>query len=372
MASASGVVIFAGPVAGTLHVTIRHPDGLRTSYSFLARIAVAVGRHVGQGQLVGVAGPVFHFGVRDPEGDYLDPESLFAGRVGAHLVPGPDDGAAPLGVGNAGERRNLLGVVLDMIDRVGAPVAAMGEEELSLLPSVSAYRLARRARRLPPIAAHVHARVGPRGEAVPSRASPSSWEASAPPMRARRSIGWTRTSLGYARPDVLRFSYAGGRVASRRSPRGALAAIPVTAYRASDTEVDLQESASRLVDLLGQVAGAAPGVPIDVIAHSQGGVVARLALDQGLAEHRLPAQVGLVVTIASPHQGDDAATANQAVTVAQRSSGHRRSRRPRAASASIPTASPRPSCHRSRPWPPSSPGRFPAMSGSCRSGPAAI
>ena len=65
VASAAGVVVFAGPVAGTLHVTIQHPDGLRTSYSFLARIAVAVGQPVDQGQVVGVAGTVFHFGVRD-------------------------------------------------------------------------------------------------------------------------------------------------------------------------------------------------------------------------------------------------------------------------------------------------------------------
>src|SRR5690348_15131411 len=35
-ASAEGEVIFAGQVGGTLHVTIRHADGLRTSYSFLA------------------------------------------------------------------------------------------------------------------------------------------------------------------------------------------------------------------------------------------------------------------------------------------------------------------------------------------------
>src|SRR5690242_4351821 len=37
-ASADGIVIFAGQVGGTLHITIRHADGLRTSYSFLATI----------------------------------------------------------------------------------------------------------------------------------------------------------------------------------------------------------------------------------------------------------------------------------------------------------------------------------------------
>src|SRR5690349_16189786 len=31
-AAADGVVVFAGPVAGSLHVTVRHPDGVRTTY----------------------------------------------------------------------------------------------------------------------------------------------------------------------------------------------------------------------------------------------------------------------------------------------------------------------------------------------------
>ena len=44
VASAAGQVVFAGPVAGTLHVTIVHPDGLRTTYSFLAAVAGARGR----------------------------------------------------------------------------------------------------------------------------------------------------------------------------------------------------------------------------------------------------------------------------------------------------------------------------------------
>src|SRR5689334_24427189 len=45
-AAADGVVIFAGEVGGTLHVTIRHADGLRTSYSFLATITVTAKEHV--------------------------------------------------------------------------------------------------------------------------------------------------------------------------------------------------------------------------------------------------------------------------------------------------------------------------------------
>jgi murein DD-endopeptidase MepM/ murein hydrolase activator NlpD len=87
VASADGAVTFAGAVGGALYVTLRHPDGLRTTSSYLARIVVAVGRSVRQGQPVGFTGTFFHFGVRDALGDYLDPEALFAQRLGAHLLP---------------------------------------------------------------------------------------------------------------------------------------------------------------------------------------------------------------------------------------------------------------------------------------------
>jgi murein DD-endopeptidase MepM/ murein hydrolase activator NlpD len=93
VASAAGRVVFAGRVAGGQYVTVAHPDGRRTTYSFLAEILVAVGAVVDQGQAIGVTGTVFHFGVRDRDGSYLDPEALFDGRLGAHLVPGPDEEA---------------------------------------------------------------------------------------------------------------------------------------------------------------------------------------------------------------------------------------------------------------------------------------
>ena len=49
-AAGDGEVIFAGQVAGTLHVTVLHADGLRTSYSFLTEIAVARGSVVESGR----------------------------------------------------------------------------------------------------------------------------------------------------------------------------------------------------------------------------------------------------------------------------------------------------------------------------------
>jgi murein DD-endopeptidase MepM/ murein hydrolase activator NlpD len=80
-----GTVVFAGQVAHQRFVTILHPDGLRSSYSWLASISVHVGEHVDRGQQVGVAGTRFQLGVRRGS-EYLDPTRLF-GRGRARLVP---------------------------------------------------------------------------------------------------------------------------------------------------------------------------------------------------------------------------------------------------------------------------------------------
>ncbi|MEO6987973.1 MAG: M23 family metallopeptidase [Aquihabitans sp.] len=84
-----GVVTFAGPVAGSLHITVRHPDGLRSSYSYVAAIRVRPGDAVAAGDTVAVAADRLHLGVR--RGDtYLDPASLWGRRVvggRASLVP---------------------------------------------------------------------------------------------------------------------------------------------------------------------------------------------------------------------------------------------------------------------------------------------
>lgn len=57
-----GLVVFAGSVADGLYVTVLHPDGIRSSYSFLAVISVSRGDRVRAGTVVGVAGDLFHLG----------------------------------------------------------------------------------------------------------------------------------------------------------------------------------------------------------------------------------------------------------------------------------------------------------------------
>ena len=86
-AAASGTVEFAGAVAGTLHVTVDHGGGLRSSYSYLQRISVRVGIKVARGAVIGIAGNRLHFGVR-LDGGYTDPASFIGvRRVTVRLVP---------------------------------------------------------------------------------------------------------------------------------------------------------------------------------------------------------------------------------------------------------------------------------------------
>ncbi len=311
-ASAAGRVLFAGPVAGTLAVTILHPDSLRTSYSFLATVAVSIGDQVAQGQVIGTTGTFFHFGVRDPAGTYLDPEALFAGRIGAHLVPGAEDGRAPLGTDGfsiGGEIEAMLGVVADHL-AAGVPpsLVALSHELLALSPPVSMADLAQEVedwrqsqRGCTPAAVAPPAPHGRRIAVLVAGVGSDDTKASIDDLDT--------TTLGYAAGDVLRFSYNGGRVAGRRAaPGGVATSIPTSAYGPADTQTDLRPVADRLRALLARVAADAPGVPIDVIAHSQGGVVVHLALIQASQHDDLPGQLGTVVTISSPHQGTELAT----------------------------------------------------------------
>jgi murein DD-endopeptidase MepM/ murein hydrolase activator NlpD len=96
-ASADGVVAFAGTVAGGRYVSIDHPDGVRTTYSWLSAIAVHAGDTVSRGEAIGTSGlghpgvdPAnLHFGSRYA-GEYLDPLLLLerGSVVGlVHLAP---------------------------------------------------------------------------------------------------------------------------------------------------------------------------------------------------------------------------------------------------------------------------------------------
>lgn len=321
-AAGDGEVTFAGPVAGSLHVTILHPDGVRTTYSFLAHIAVVVGQRVRQGDAVGrTAGPL-HFGAR--RGDaYFDPASLFErAPVRVRLVAFDD----PPGLGMVGERSaisQLIGGAGPLVGAGGAAAAWLRGEGGALVRAVGHYG----SRFSYPMAlvdgSTTLLDAWTRSRQIAGRpCSDSAVDPAAPPERrfavlvaglgsnsGRASVDDVPTgSLGYASADVIRFSYAGGRVPDATD---AIATVPARAYDPADTLTDLRAAGARLADLVEAVAAEVPGVPLDLIAHSQGGVVVRLGLLELERRHGIDwlERVGLVATLGTPHGGADLATA---------------------------------------------------------------
>lgn len=308
-AAGRGVVAFAGPVGGSLHVTVLHPDGIRTTYSFLRSIGVRRGERVEQGQELGRSGERLHFGARLGD-EYLDPRSLFAGDRGrARLVP--DDELRP--ASEATER----GFVRHLLRRIGG-LARTGLATTVDLTAAAAKAqfdsLARGHRELAEWLTHMGevspstwARLGAELAGVAGEDAPCT-SPEHPPSRivGRRllvlvgGLGSSSASasvdaldthaLGYADEDVHRFSYRGGTVEERP-------------YGTRDTAGDLHRAGARLAALLDRLAARHPGVPIDVVAHSQGGLVARVALSEATA----PAAVRTLVTLGTPHQGADLA-----------------------------------------------------------------
>ena len=311
-ASGAGTVLFAGPVGGALHVTVAHPDGLRTSYSFLAAAGVAAGQGVRQGDPVGTAGDRLHFGVR--AGDtYLDPASLFGGAaVEVELLPtdpGPAAAATEAAalaalVDDLGGGPDLgpLGGALDWLrDRAAAglppgALAAYGRG-LDLAADLAGRVLA------PPPCSHGPPPVQPvagRGRVALTVAGlgSSSEQAAVDDLR----VG----DLGYDPDRVLRFSYAGGRTPP---PGGDFPDVAARPYGSVDTQGDMTAAAGRLADLVDQLLAADPEATVDLYAHSLGGLVTRLAL-LDLAERGADlARLGVVVTLGTPHRGADLATA---------------------------------------------------------------
>lgn len=315
-ASAAGEVVFAGRVGNDLHVVVVHTDGIRTSYSFLSAAQVRRGDRVDQGQVVGTAGANgLHFGARVGDKTYLDPmELLGRRRVRVHLVD--DDDTRPLA--EVVERRNLIeslpkgprdwvrrGVrwvwdkadakVRETIDL--ALVVADGLVDLSIPVPVHLVVAAIRWE---------EAQKGctPPGTAIPPYGVP-------PPPRVAILVGGLASAtgdanilevdtraLGYGAGDVEQFSY--------RADGGP--------YDARDSQGDLDQAGRRLALRIAEVQRDRPGALVDVLAHSQGGLVARSAVT------RHGARPATLVTLATPHGGTELASA--AAGVNGTSSGH--------------------------------------------------
>lgn len=331
--AAAGVVTFAGAVAGSRHVTVQHADGLRTSYSFLDDVVVVLGQRVDQGDSVGTTLGRLHLGARSGDA-YLDPASLFgAGLPQVHLVPFE----LPLGTGEQGERsaiRQLIGGAAGLAgdlagaaaDKVlagtGATVDWLRSEGPQLVRTAGHYF----ERSMPGIA-QLHLGLSlldayTRARNASSRACTAADAEVTPPAGRRVAVlvgglGSTSESaaiddvktgaLGYDADDVLRYSYAGGRTPD---PTDHFDHLETSSYEKADTQRDLREAAADLADLVEEVAAGFP-LPIDLYAHSQGGLVVRLALIELEVRHAQAwlDRLGLVATLATPHGGADLATA---------------------------------------------------------------
>jgi triacylglycerol esterase/lipase EstA (alpha/beta hydrolase family) len=312
-AAGPGIVSFSGSVAKSLHVVVAHAGNLRTSYSFLATIAVRRGDSVVAGQVVGTAGgagqghagSVLHFALRT--GDiYVDPMVLFRPVdlvAVVHLSPTSD---APHPAASLSERR---GLIAGFMRGVGAVSSALGK---------GAMRAARVTIHLasahdPLIAAAVRvAAASARGTAAylaqhcDPHAPPANGEGgSGHRVMVVAGIDSTLTDsnhplalptrlLGYHDDEVTYFSYAkdGGD------------------YDQVDTEGPLLIAARRLGDQLRAMQRTEPGREVDLIAHSQGGVIveAFLMLIYEAGDSSYP-PIGRVVTLSSPLRGDPIASA---------------------------------------------------------------
>ncbi|HVF53121.1 MAG TPA: peptidoglycan DD-metalloendopeptidase family protein [Actinomycetota bacterium] len=276
-AAAAGAVSFAGMVAGTQAVTVDHGDGLASTYSSLSEIHVRAGDRVGAGAWIGRSGVAheggvegLHFGVK-VGGSYVDPLSWLA----------PID---PTGA-------------IHLVEDVGWPSEAVPEV---LRPSSdrAGNNKVPCARGPRPAAGQLTA---PNDNIAVAVAGISSSTMSDPPSAGIYEYG--PELLGYAPEHVYRFSYRG-----TDGPRFH------ERYPASATYGDIVVAAGRLALLMEAIARKHPGAEVDLIAHSQGGIVSRVYLEHYARpwDPRLP-RVEHLVTFASPHLGAPAAALTPAL-----------------------------------------------------------
>jgi Peptidase family M23/Putative serine esterase (DUF676) len=353
-ASGDGVVAFAGSVAGSLHVVVAHEVSLRTTYAFLAGISVRAGDRVARGQVVGTAGATgpeheaggLHFGVR--LGDrYVDPQRLFAvcdltqlvrlipadevpaepwdaRRVASGSLTSGGSGVASVAGDLAGALGDATGAAVDAgrsgwdamsraagaatggaraVAEVGARAGrglvgvastAVGHAPAGIVASVAADIAAGTAewlRHRQECSDGAAAADGTGGSGHLLMAVGGIDTAGAPD---EPTFGLDTRALGYRDDEVRYFSYA---------PDGG-------AYHASQTHGDLQRAGLRLAEQLKQAQREHPGREVDLIAHSQGGVVVDVFLQDyyDAADPAYP-PIGTVVTLSSPHEGAPLSTA---------------------------------------------------------------
>lgn len=269
-ASGAGVVTFAGAVAGTTAVTIAHAADVETTYSDLAEILVAPGEQVEAGIWIGRTGVAhegsdgLHFGVK-VAGSYVDPSTMLSATdvaAAVHLAP----------------------VIWEPSRAIPQPLrAALAPRGPGRYEPQCEEADTGRAPAGPP---NDHIAIAVAGITSKTRGRDSGDMFDPGPR-----------SFGYPDDRVYRFSYRGADDRDLHQD-----------YERTDTYGDIREAARRLRELLRAIAVRHPEAEVDLIAHSQGGIVARTYLRRYADpfDERLP-RVANMVTIASPHTGAAAA-----------------------------------------------------------------
>ncbi len=268
-AAGEGMVTFAGSVAGSLAVTIDHGGGLETTYSRLAEVWVEAGRKVDAGTWIGLSGnahpgePGLHLGAK-LDGRYVDPADLL----------GPIDASG----------------ALRLTPLLWEPSASFGDEFGSALAPTGP-------------GDHHNSCAEVQGEVAKSGAPPNDNVVVAVAGIASKTRGGVSADMyrpgprffGYHPEHTYEFSY-----------RGSGGPGLHTRYERTDTYGDIRAAARELAVLVDQVGQRHPGKDVDLIAHSQGGIVARTYLAEIAHAHAGP-RIEHFITFATPHDGAPAA-----------------------------------------------------------------
>lgn len=270
-AAGAGTVIFAGPVAGHLAVMIGHGGGLQTTYSILSTIEIVEGEQIDQGRYIGKTGfdhpsegGGLHFGVKLGD-DYVDPAAYLGAidmRDAIHLAPLVEASELPYELSAAFEGAGAL--------------ARPCRDPFSLSGHV------------PPPNNNVAVAIAGLDSATSAGAEPEIYKDEYGPR-----------ALGYPARRIYEFSYRGLDGSRLHAP-----------YARSDTWGDLRVAAARLRQLLAQIDRRHPYASVDLFAHSQGGLVARVLLERFARSYEtdLP-PVEHLVTYGTPHSGTSLAEA---------------------------------------------------------------